>query len=177
MQQMNEKTVPTMEHATVMEVTHKDALTGLRTGESCLAMLDQLTEDMREGKRDFAIAMMDVNRTHYINQLYGKEKGDEYLRSSSALICYTFKHSPVFRYGGDEFLAVLKGSDLENREKRLDYMNREMANMQLAFDEWKKLSIAVGIACCSDEDQTAMEVVERARKAMREDKEDLYARL
>ena len=158
MQQMDEKTVPTMEHATVMEVTHKDALTGLRTGESCLAMLDRLTEDMREGKRDFAIAMMDVNRTHYINQLYGKEKGDEYLRSSSALICYTFKHSPV-------------------REKRLDYMNREMANMQLAFDEWKKLSIAVGIACCSEEDQTAMEVVERARKALREDKEDLYARL
>ena len=49
MQQMDEKTVPTMENATVMEVTHKDALTGLRTGESCLAMLDQLTEDMREG--------------------------------------------------------------------------------------------------------------------------------
>ncbi len=177
MQKMDGRTVPTTEHATVMEVTHKDALTGLRTGESCLAMLDQLTEDMQEGERDFAIAMMDVNRTHYINQLYGREKGDEYLKSSSALICYTFKHSPVFRYGGDVFLAVLKGSDLEDREKRLDYMSREMANMQLAFDEWKKLSIAVGIACCSDEDETAFDVVERARKAMLKNKEDLYSRL
>ena len=175
MQEM-EKAVPLTQHETVMEVTHKDALTGLRTGDTCRMMLDQLTGEMQAGDRDFAIALMDVNKTHYINQLYGREKGDEYLKACSALICYTFKHSPIFRYAGDEFLAILKGSDLQDKEKRLDYMHREMANMQLAFDEWKQLSIAVGLAICDPEDQTAMDVVERARNAMMDDKEDLYSR-
>ena len=174
---MDERTVPRTEPETVMEVTHKDALTGLRTGETCRAMLNAMTEDMKEGERNFAIAMMDVNKTNYINQLYGRERGDEYLKASSALICYTFKHSPVFRYGGDEFLAVLKGSDLEDKDKKLDYMHREMANMQLAFDEWKKISIAVGVAYCTEADETAMDVVERARSIMMVDKEEHYSRL
>jgi diguanylate cyclase (GGDEF)-like protein len=157
-----------VEAVTVTEV--KDALTGLRTGRTCQAMLDQLTEEIRQGQRDVAIALMDVNKTHQINQKYGRDKGDEYLKASSSLICYTFKHSPVFRYTGDEFLAVLKGADLEDREKRRDYLNREMANMQLARDEWKRLSIAVGIAVCREEDDSAEDMLNRARERMLEDK-------
>ena len=154
----------------ITEVTYKDALTGLRNGTTCDIFLEELTREMQTGMRDFAIAVMDVDRTHYINETYGRDKGDEYLKNCSALICYTFKHSPVFRYGGDEFVAILKNADLQDRDKRLDYMGREMANMQWARDEWKRLSITAGIALCSPEDGTAMDVLERARALAIEEK-------
>ena len=155
---------------TITEVSYKDSLTGLRNGATCDMMLEDVTREMQDGRRDFAIAVMDVDQMHRINEKYGKEKGDEYLKNCSALICYTFKHSPVFRYGGDEFVAILKGADLEDRDKRLDYMCREMANMQLAPDEWKRLSVSTGIAVCRPEDTSALEVLERARVIMLEEK-------
>ena len=155
---------------TITEVTYKDALTGLRNGATCDMMLEEVTAEMSAGMREFAIAVMDVNKTHHINETYGRDKGDAYLKGCSTLICYTFKHSPVFRYGGDEFVAILKGADLEDRDKRLDYMRREMANMKLAPDEWKQLSVAAGIAVCGPEDRTALEVLERARISMLEEK-------
>ena len=145
-------------------VTYKDALTGLSTGRTCDAMLEELMEEMKKGSRDFAIAVLRVDRTPYIYETYGSEKGDEYLKSSAALICYTFKHSPVFRSGEDEFVAVLKNADLLDRDKRLDYMRREMANMQLARDEWKRLSISAGVAVCGPEDKTSADLLARARK-------------
>ena len=165
-----EYAVPLEAKNTIAEITYKDALTGLRTGATCEEALDGVTRGMEEGDRDFAFALLDVNKTRHINELYGRDKGDEYLKASSALICYTFKHSPIFRLGGDEFLAVLRGADLQDREKRLDYMRREMANMQLAFDEWKRLSISVGVALCEEGDRTSADVLERARDLMLENK-------
>ena len=41
--------------------------------------------------------------------------GDELIRNACRLICDTFKHSPVFRIGGDEFAVVLNGQDYEHR--------------------------------------------------------------
>ena len=41
-------------------------------------------------------------------------------------ICITFDHSPVFRIGGDEFVAVLMNSDYENRENLINYFNSEI---------------------------------------------------
>lgn len=51
-----------------------------------------------------------------------------------------------------------------------------MANMQMAFDEWKRLSIAVGIACCELGDKTVKDVLKRADSAMMDYKDDHYAR-
>ena len=59
-----------------------------------------------------------------INDEYGHTAGDEYIREASKTICTTFKHSPVFRYGGDEFVAILRGTDYENRRQILEAFNR-----------------------------------------------------
>ena len=32
------------------------------------------------------------------------------------MICQQFNHSPVFRIGGDEFVAMLEGEDYKNRK-------------------------------------------------------------
>ncbi|MBO7336953.1 MAG: diguanylate cyclase, partial [Lachnospiraceae bacterium] len=43
--------------------------------------------------------------------------GDEYIRSCAKLLCDIFSHSPVFRIGGDEFAAILRGNDYLNRDE------------------------------------------------------------
>lgn len=45
------------------------------------------------------------------------------------MICEIYKHSPVFRIGGDEFAVVLTGRDYEQRENLLqDLKNETMIN-------------------------------------------------
>ena len=44
-----------------------------------------------------------------INDTYGHEKGDIYLKTACNAICDVFRHSPVFRMGGDEFAVLLQG--------------------------------------------------------------------
>ncbi|MBO7373902.1 MAG: diguanylate cyclase, partial [Oscillospiraceae bacterium] len=34
-----------------------------------------------------------------VNDQYGHDKGDAYIKTASQLICRIFKHSPVFRIG------------------------------------------------------------------------------
>ena len=48
-----------------------------------------------------------------INDTLGHQAGDEYIKEACKLICDTFKHSPVFRIGGDEFVAVSVKEDYE----------------------------------------------------------------
>ncbi len=60
---------------------------------------------------NFAVVVCDVNGLKVINDTLGHKAGDEYIREAFHMVCDIFQHSPVFRIGGDEFVAVLTGRD------------------------------------------------------------------
>ena len=116
----------------------------------------------------FALAMFDVNSLKMINDSLGHEAGDEYLLRACHLICQVFKHSPVYRIGGDEFVAVLSGEDYDNRESLLKNLNDMMStysdSMPIPSDY---VSIACGISAFdSTKDNTVADVIKRADEAM-----------
>ena len=120
----------------------------------------------------FALAMFDVNSLKMINDSLGHEAGDEYLLRACHLICQVFKHSPVYRIGGDEFVAVLSGEDYDNRETLLKNLNDMMStysdSMPIPSDY---VSIACGISAFdSTKDNTVADVIKRADEAMYKDK-------
>ena len=78
--------------------------------------LQDLIDNHTEGLM-FAIGVFDCDNLKYINDFYGHDKGDIYIKKASQLICRTFKHSPVFRIGGDEFAVILENEDFRDRDK------------------------------------------------------------
>ena len=40
-------------------------------------------------------------------------------------ICNIFSHSPVYRYGGDEFVVIMRGRDYDNRKMLMDLLKAE----------------------------------------------------
>lgn len=120
----------------------------------------------------FAIAMFDVNSLKLINDTLGHEAGDKYLLRACHLICDVFKHSPVFRMGGDEFVAVLTGEDYENRYELLAKINASMSpysNVMPLPDDY--VSIAVGLSeFIPDFDMSVTDVNKRADENMYRDK-------
>ena len=99
-----------------MDMANKDALTGIKNKHAYVNMEMEFDERIAKGTQDpFAIAVCDINGLKLVNDECGHAAGDDFIKSACALICNTFKHSPVFRIGGDEFVIILKGADYENR--------------------------------------------------------------
>ena len=88
------------------------------------------------------------------------------------MICNAFKHSPVYRIGGDEFVVIAQGYDYENR---IDIC-RELRS---AFDEsynktdnlYNRYSAAIGISDYTSNDMSVDIVFKRADKLMYESKQ------
>ena len=121
-----------------------------------------------------AVVMMDANGLKHINDNFGHEAGDKYLQGCCKIICNVYKHSPVFRIGGDEFVAVLTGEDFDNREALLKEIKEEFLTdySRSGRPEWERYSAAVGMAEFEPGDTRLEEILKRADWAMYEDKDE-----
>jgi diguanylate cyclase (GGDEF)-like protein len=91
-----------------------DALTGVKNRHSYLEAEKKINRLIAEKNQPpFALAILDVNDLKKINDTAGHQAGDDCLRQACRIICKTFKHSPVFRIGGDEFAVLSQGEDYE----------------------------------------------------------------
>lgn len=67
-----------------------------------------------------------MNDLKKVNDFYGHDAGDRHILSAKKLICDVFKHSPVYRIGGDEFTVILTGTDYENGIELLQAFDRQV---------------------------------------------------
>ena len=102
------------------QLAYTDSLTGVKNKHAFVEAEQRLDERISSGElEELGVIVFDLNGLKLINDTKGHEEGDRYIRSGCMLICHTFKHSPVFRIGGDEFVALLEGEDYRNRSSLL----------------------------------------------------------
>lgn len=149
---------------------YSDPLTHVKNKAAYDEAKERLKRQMDEGEAEYGLLMLDVNNLKKINDLYGHDRGDDYLVLCCQLICKAFKHSPVYRIGGDEFVVLLENQEYEKREELIgefDRMAEESFNKQ---NLWQQVSVAKGLGCCQPSDVSPDEVMKRADLAMYEDK-------
>ena len=156
---------------------YQDAMTGVRNKGAYEMSARKLDDAIRLAKADgeepaFAMVMFDCNNLKAINDTYGHDKGDVYLRTACRLICDVFRHSPVFRLGGDEFAAILTEESYERREVLFRTFGEEAARVSEAAPEpWEVVCVAKGMAAYDPAlDDSAESVLRRADEAMYADK-------
>ncbi len=113
--------------------------------------------------------MVDLNFLKRTNDTYGHEKGNVSIKNLCALVCLVFKHSPVFRVGGDEFVVILKNQDLQNVEHLMSRFNGSLEELQQdsTLEPWERISAAIGYALYDQGlDGSVEDVFKRADKAM-----------
>ena len=121
------------------------------------------------------VVSIDINNLKKINDSFGHEAGDAYIVNCCQLLCKTFRNSPVYRIGGDEFAVLLMEEDFKNRDelflKMRDRM-KEIASQDPAPEE--RVSIAGGIAVFENgNDLKVADVFTRADAAMYDDKVEI----
>ena len=155
--------------AQAQEKAMVDALTGVKSMYAYQeeeALLDHQI-GMQE-KPAFAVVVLDVNDLKKVNDSFGHQAGDEYLREASRMICETFKRSPVFRVGGDEFAVIAQGHDYEHVEELiLTISHHNLDNIRCGG-----IVIACGMAKFED-DKSVASVFRRADMEMYANKQRL----
>ena len=163
------------EKSKAMEMARRDELTGIRNKHAYTEQLDILHEKIKSGEvTKFAMAVFDVNGLKATNDTQGHSAGDELIKASCKLICNTFRHSPVFRIGGDEFVAILMGEDYSER-KNVIHRFKGIAEGNILSG--KTPIVAVGESAFRIElDKSINDVFERADALMYENKSELKAK-
>ena len=157
----------------VKQKAYKDGLTGVKNKLAYLEALGELEISLESGiLTEYGVAVFDVNGLKTINDTLGHEAGDEYIKSGCSMICRHFNHSPVFRIGGDEFVAILKGDDYVNREAILEAFREAILENQ----KNGLVVVASGLAVYNAAtDGSYNDVFKRADSAMYERKRTLKA--
>ena len=117
------------DYDTVKEVSLKDALTGLKNRrflneiifDEINIFLSQKTSIIRSGinKRSrilgvYGIFIADIDHFKKVNDTYGHDSGDMVLQQLSELLLHSIRKDDIaIRYGGEEFLIILKNSTAE----------------------------------------------------------------
>ena len=163
------------EHITNLDrKAHVDALTSVRNKGAFTAYLNKLQDDMDSfgEPAECALGVFDCDNLKKVNDHYGHDKGDIYLKTASRLICRVFQHSPVFRIGGDEFAVVLLKDDFRNREELISqFRNSEEEICKNAENEWEQVRVTLGLAVYDPgTDGSVADVARRADRLMYENK-------
>ena len=148
---------------------YKDPLTHVGSKVAYVKKIEETNQLLgKEEDTHFAIVMVDVNNLKQINDNYGHTYGDEYLRGCCHVICNVYKHSPVYRIGGDEFVVFVAGEDYEVRHEKLSALKKsyETTCHDTNLKPWRRYSAAIGMAEYATDDNTVELVFKRADKAM-----------
>jgi diguanylate cyclase (GGDEF)-like protein len=154
------------------EKANIDALTGVKNKNAYEQRKAIIDTKIDNGEQEpFALVVCDINNLKAVNDLYGHREGDTCIKNACAKICGIFSHSPVFRIGGDEFVAILSGEDYFRRKKLMEQINAvPIDRSKIRNGE----TIAAGMSEYNEERHSSFTIMfEEADKAMYERKQFL----
>ena len=151
-----------------------DALTHVKNQGAFTVELDGIQGEIDGGNvsMEFAVIVFDCDDLKHINDTSGHDKGNVYLRTASKVICEVFRHSPVFRVGGDEFAVILRNESYLDLDALLSRFDLEVEKINSTFkNSWEQVHISMGVSRYDrDNDHSVYDVVRRADKNMYENK-------
>lgn len=167
-------------HAFISDLNSKayrDDLTGVKNKAALSVYIRKLDDAITSTSKPprFALIVFDCNNLKLINDKFGHEQGDSYLKAACSLICSVYAHSPVFRMGGDEFVTILTLDDLDHIEElQRRFEERVCETNAQASAPWEMVDIARGQAIFDAEhDKDVSSVMRRADVAMYENKREM----
>lgn len=156
-----------LEYSNVIHLVNRDALTGVKNLNAYVEEEKTINGRIQRSEMEpFSIVVCDINGLKVINDTMGHNEGNEHIKKACRMICDIFKHSPVFRVGGDEFAVILRGSDYESRAELI----KELQKRNVLTEE-NDISLASGLSdFVPGEDEAVSDVFDRADVKMYENK-------
>ena len=150
-----------------LALAQKDPLTGICNRAAFDEALGNEVALSRRHGTPLALIIFDIDHFKAINDTYGHARGDCALKevAQTAKICARASDT-LFRYGGEEFVMLLRNTTQRGAQLLADRIRRRVANLDCRCDgETIKLTVSAGVAAL-EKDDTAQQLFEKADQAL-----------
>lgn len=134
---------------TIRVMATVDELTGIYNRRHIVERLRQEEARSERGEHPFCVCLIDIDYFKDVNDRYGHGAGDEVLRVVAQTARATIRETDcVGRYGGEEFLMLLTGADLDGGRyiaERLRVATAALRFPRIGNDF--RVTISLGVAC------------------------------
>jgi diguanylate cyclase (GGDEF)-like protein/PAS domain S-box-containing protein len=156
-----------LEYQLAFQATH-DALTGTNNRS---ALLDRLSDAIAYARRNTLavwVAFIDLDRFKFVNDHYGHLTGDRVLTGISDRLRAVLRSNDVLgRYGGDEFIVVLRGGpEAEMSSETLERIMQAVAEPMKIDGHSMRVNCSIGVAVFPQDGDTPQQLLEMADAAM-----------
>jgi diguanylate cyclase (GGDEF)-like protein len=155
-------------HANTKSLTYIDDLTSLYNQRYLKLVLDKEISRASRTKTAFSVLFMDIDHFKQVNDSRGHVVGSKILVEISKILGQQLRSTDYgFRYGGDEFILILVGSDANQSLGVAERIRKQVEASTFEVDDKKiKLTLSIGIASYPDHATTKEEILELADRAM-----------
>jgi diguanylate cyclase (GGDEF)-like protein len=147
-----------------------DPLTGMLNRAALDTRVEEIEQQARITHGAVAIVLLDLDHFKRVNDEFGHERGDTVLRDAAYEMRKSLRTFELaYRIGGEEFLLLLPGADLETG---LDIAERIRARLALARPGDVELTVSAGVAAAEGDDVRYETLFRAADVALLEAKRD-----
>jgi diguanylate cyclase (GGDEF)-like protein/PAS domain S-box-containing protein len=149
----------------------RDSVTLLPNRAWLWQQLELAFEAMRRSDQPIALLFIDIDRFKQVNDTHGHLVGDAVLRAVAERLSVSVRPEDVVaRYGGDEFVVLLK--DVPGRlgicrvAERIGRSLEATGKSRGEFAWRAQVTVSIGVAISGGEDSSSVDLLERADRAM-----------
>ena len=126
-----------------------DRLTGVNNRNNYEVQLPLEMERATRNRKCLAFLIMDIDDFKFFNDKYGHDTGDRVLKLVAETVRkHLRKIDQLFRFGGEEFIALLPGAGREAAERTAERIREIVAGTKLTMEDGIALGITISVGGC-----------------------------
>jgi diguanylate cyclase (GGDEF)-like protein/PAS domain S-box-containing protein len=146
------------------ELYIRDTLTGLYNRAYFEKYIASIKKSQRKTDTPFALIIADIDHFKSINDTFGHQVGDEALKGVASTLNLLLRSDDIIaRWGGEEFVIMLKDIDLENAIKIANKLRIAVEEKEIIKD--RKITCSFGVSLYNLDDDID-EVFKKADEAL-----------
>jgi len=157
-------------HKREFKLARTDKLTGLANRHCLEQKLEEEALYSEYSKMPLNVLMFDLDNFKKFNDSYGHVWGDKLLSIFGEIIMQSIRKTDIpVRYGGEEFMILIRDLDLEVAKSIGERIRRQLENQKLLTGEGKekvKITVSCGIAQFPRHSDDIKKVVDYADQAL-----------
>ena len=162
-------------HKKEFKLARTDKLTGLANRHYLEQKLHEEAECCDFSGEPLNILIFDLDNFKKFNDTYGHIWGDKLLSLFSDIIKQNVRKTDIpVRYGGEEFLIMIRGLDIEIAKSVGDRIRRQLEKQRIyvgSEEQRKRVTVSCGVAQYPKHSSSVKEVIDLADKALYHAKE------
>ena len=145
---------------------NKDYLTGMYNRRYLFDVGEKLYTKYKNEEKEFAVAVMDIDRFKFINDTYGHTVGDIAIKEVDFILNEIIKSDALIsRLGGEEFCVLLYNRSKNEVMKLLEKIRNRFEENQIEFEN-HKLKYTISIGCSFEFGKNFDEMIQKADKGL-----------